>query len=200
MKKMVSINLAGRLFHINEEAYHMLRSYLDAVAEKLPGEEREEILQEIELRVAELLAGMITEKRQVIELEQVKEVIQTLGDPEEFEESAGDKQKTEHSHMRYNKRLYRDPDNRVLGGVCGGLGAYFNIDPVLFRFLFIIVFLVFGAGLIVYLILWLITPEAVTMAQKMEMKGQAFTFDDFKKKARWEYEDVKNQFKRKKGS
>ena len=198
MKKMVSINLAGMLFHINEDAYQMLSSYLESIGQKFPREERQEILQEIEARVAELLSSMVTEKKQVIDLEQVNEVIHILGDPEEFEESRENQSKKEDSTMSHNKRLYRDPDNRVLGGVCGGLGAYFNVDPVLFRLIFIIIFLVFGTGLIIYLVLWLITPEAQTMSQKMEMKGQHFTFDDFKKKARSEYEDMKKNFKGKK--
>jgi len=201
---MVSINLGGKLFHINEDAYQMLSSYLREVGSKFSGNDREEILQEVELRMAELFSGMITDKQQVLNEGQVKEVIGILGDPDDYEgagespgreESAG---REESTGTKFNKRLYRDPDNRVLGGVCGGLGAYFNADPVLFRFLFLIVFLAFGTGLIIYLILWLITPEAITMAQKMEMKGQKFTFDDFKQKARSEYEDVKNHFNRKK--
>jgi phage shock protein PspC (stress-responsive transcriptional regulator) len=198
MKKMVSINLAGKLFHINEDAYQMLSSYLEEVGKRFPGNDREEILQEIELRMAELFSEMITHKQQVINEKQVSEVIGILGDPEDYEGAAENQTREEPSGTKFNKRLYRDPDNRVLGGVCGGLGAYFNADPVLFRFLFLIVFLVFGSGLIIYLILWLITPEAVTMAQKMEMKGQKFTFEDFKQKARSEYEDVKNHFNRKK--
>ncbi|MGM0530975.1 MAG: PspC domain-containing protein [Bacteroidota bacterium] len=100
--------------------------------------------------------------------------------------------------MSNNKRLYRDPENKVLGGVCGGLGWYFNADPVLFRIIFIIIFLVFGSGLLVYLIMWLITPLATNMIQKMEMRGQSFTFSDFKQKARSDYEDMKQNFKRKK--
>lgn len=200
MKKMVSINLAGMLFHINEDAYQKLSAYLESVSRKFPDDERQEVLQEIEARVAELLSGMLTGQKQVVDLQQVDEVIRILGDPEEFEASQQQESKNKESTMSHNKRLYRDPDNRVLGGVCGGLGSYFNIDPVLFRLLFVVIFLVFGTGLIIYLILWLITPEATTMAQKMDMRGQNFTFSDFKKKARSEYEDMKRNFKGKKKS
>jgi len=196
---MVSINLAGMLFHINEDAYQMLSSYLESVGQKFPPEERQDILQEIEARLAELLSGMVTDNKQVIDLDQVKEVIHILGDPEEFEETRENQSKKEEPKMSFNKRLYRDPDNRVLGGVCGGLGAYFNIDPILIRLIFLVIFLAFGTGLIIYLIIWVITPEAVTLSQKMEMKGEHFTFDDFKKKARTEYEDMKKNFKGKKG-
>ncbi len=200
MKKMVSINLSGMLFHINEDAYQILHNYLERLREKLPQAEREDILQEVESRIAELFSGMITPTNQVIQTPQVKEVIQILGEPEDFKQTREENHKTEETTMSHNKRLYRDPDNRVLGGVCGGLGAYFNLDPILFRLLFLVIFLLFGTGLIIYLILWLITPEAITMAQKMEMKGDAFTFDDFKQKARNEYEDMKKHFKGKKGS
>jgi phage shock protein PspC (stress-responsive transcriptional regulator) len=195
MKKMHSVNLAGMLFHINEDAFDMLKSYIDAVEKQFPGEERKEILQEIETRIAELFSEKITERKQVINLADVKEVIDVLGEPEEYESTEGERSNKEERKVHHSKRLYRDPENKVLGGVCGGLGWYFNADPVLFRLLFIIVFLVFGVGLIVYLVLWLITPEANSMAQKMEMKGESFTFSDFKKKARSEYENMKKNFK-----
>lgn len=198
MKKMLSVNLAGMLFHINEDAFEVLKSYLEAVERQFPGNERNEIIQEIETRIAELFSEKITSKKQVINLQDVEEVIGTLGEPEEYGSSEEKNTKREEQKMGYNKRLYRDPENRVLGGVCGGLGWYFNADPVLFRIIFIIIFLVFGTGLLVYLILWLITPRASSITQKMEMRGQSFTFSDFKNKARSEYEDMKQNFKRKK--
>ncbi len=198
MKKMHSVNLAGMLFHITEDAFEMLESYLEAVKKQFPGNERNEILQEIETRVAELFSEKISSKKQVINLQDVEEVIGTLGEPEAYGSEEEQNTRQEERKMRHNKRLYRDPENRVLGGVCGGLGWYFNADPVLFRIIFIIVFLVFGTGLLVYLILWLITPQATSITQKMEMKGESFTFSDFKKKARTEYEDIRQSFKRKK--
>ena len=198
MKKMHSVNLSGMLFHITEDAFETLNSYLEAVENQLPGKERNEILQEIEIRIAELFSEKVTSKKQVINLQDVEEVIETLGEPEEYSEKEEQNTQQEEQKMTHNKRLYRDPDNRVLGGVCGGLGWYFNADPILFRIIFIIIFLVFGTGLLVYLILWLITPQANSIAQKREMKGETFTFSDFKKKARSEYEGIRNNFKRKK--
>ena len=198
MKKMYSVNLAGMLFHINEDAFEMLKSYLEAVEKQFPGNERYEILQEIETRIAELFSEKITSQKQVINLQDVEEVIGTLGEPEAYGSTQEQNTKQGDQKMSNNKRLYRDPENKVLGGVCGGLGWYFNADPVLFRIVFIIIFLVFGSGLLVYLIMWLITPQASSITQKMEMRGQSFTFSDFKQKARSEYEDMKQNFKRKK--
>ncbi|MCF8335286.1 MAG: PspC domain-containing protein [Bacteroidales bacterium] len=198
MKKMLSVNLAGILFHINEDAFEMLKSYLEAVEKQFPVNEKNEIIQEIETRIAELFSEKISSRKQVINLQDVEEVIGTLGEPEEYGTTEEKNTKKEDQNMAHNKRLYRDPENKVLGGVCGGLGWYFNADPVLFRIVFIVIFLVFGTGLLVYLILWLITPQASSITQKMEMKGQSFTFSDFKKKARSEYENMKKNFKTKK--
>ena len=97
--------------------------------------------------------------------------------------------------MEQSKRLYRNPEKRVLGGVCSGLGAYFNTDPLLIRIIFIVVTIIFTSGILVYLIMWMIMPEARTEAQKREMFGENFNFKDFKQKAKSEYEDIKSKFK-----
>jgi len=97
--------------------------------------------------------------------------------------------------MKQPKRLYRNPENRVLGGVCSGLGAYFNADPVLIRIIFILFTVLFASGLLIYLVMWMITPEARTEEQKREMHGEKFNFKDFKQKAKSEYDDIRNNFK-----
>lgn len=97
--------------------------------------------------------------------------------------------------MEQPKRLYRNPENRVLGGVCSGLGAYFNADPVLIRIIFILFTILFASGILIYLVMWMIMPEARTEAQKREMYGEKFNFKDFKQKAKSEYKDIKNNLK-----
>ncbi len=97
--------------------------------------------------------------------------------------------------MKQSKRLYRNTENRVLGGVCSGLGAYFNADPVIIRIIFILFTVIFASGILIYLVMWMITPEARTEEQKREMQGEKFNFKDFKQKAKSEYEDIKNNFK-----
>ena len=74
--------------------------------------------------------------------------------------------------QRLRRRLYRDADSRVLGGVCSGMGAYFNIDVVIFRILFVLSVFMGGAGVLIYIILWIVVPKAKTTAQKLEMKGK----------------------------
>lgn len=190
---MYSINLAGMLFHINKNAYEALNSYLEAIENQFPKEERREIIEEVEARLAELLSEKINGQKQVVSLEDVQEAIGIIGYPEDFSEGSH-QTKTEEKNMKSSKRLYRNPDNRILGGVCAGLGEYFNTEPVLIRLIFIIISLFFASGILIYLILWLVTPEAVTMAQKREMKGEKFDFTHFRKKAKSEYEDIKNNF------
>ena len=100
--------------------------------------------------------------------------------------------------FNYNttKRLYRDSDNRVLGGVCGGLGAYLNTNTIIIRIIFILLaFPGMGSGIIIYLILWIVIPEATTTAQKLEMRGEPITLENIKKAVRDEFENVKRNMK-----
>lgn len=192
---MFSVNLAGMLFHIDSDGYEIVNAYLQEIQNYFPNEEGKEIIQEIEARLAELFTEKINNKKQVISAEDVNEAIEIIGYPEDFSDS-GENNKKEEQNMKGNKRLYRDPDNRILGGVCAGLGAYFNIEPVLIRLIFVLIGLFFASGILIYLILWLVTPEASTLAQKREMRGEKFDFSQFKKRARSEYEDIKNNFKK----
>ncbi|MFO7829936.1 MAG: PspC domain-containing protein, partial [Bacteroidales bacterium] len=111
------------------------------------------------------------------------------------EEPTTEQSKKKSTTYQATKRLYRDPDNRFLGGVCGGLGAYFNIDPIVFRILFILIFFGMGSGLIIYIILWIAMPEAVTTAQKLEMRGEPVTVENIKKAVREEFENVRKNMK-----
>ncbi|MFP4041223.1 MAG: PspC domain-containing protein [Bacteroidales bacterium] len=194
MKQMYSINLSGILFHIEEDAYNTLKTYLEEIGNQFQGEEKNEITEEVEIRMAELFSEKINNQKQVISEEDVKEIIGIIGYPEDFSENHQNKNQEDNT-MKETKRLYRDPDNRILGGVCGGLGAYLNVDPVLIRIIFIIIGLFFASGILIYLILWLVTPLAETLAQKREMRGEKIDFSQFKRKAKSEYEDIKDNFK-----
>jgi phage shock protein PspC (stress-responsive transcriptional regulator) len=168
MDKTISINIGGSLFQVDEEAFHILRDYIQAISNRLrnvPG--GNETIEDIESRIAEIfrsqkgLAGVVTK-------ENVEDMISVIGKPEEFETEP------EMSYSRDEKipkRLYRNPDDMVISGVCGGLGAYFNTDPVLFRILFVIFTLFFATGLFIYLVLWIAVPMAHTDAKKREMYG-----------------------------
>jgi len=173
MKITENINLAGLIFTIDEDALLKLQNYLNAIERYFGAkEEREEIVSDIEARIAELFQTQLNKSREVISMVEVDQVIEILGMPEQF---MGDDE-TKEERSEYNTtlkphKLYRDPDNRILGGVCTGLGEYLNIDPVILRVLFVIfAFIGFGGG-IVYIALWIILPPAISVKDKFEMKG-----------------------------
>ncbi|MEE4198545.1 MAG: PspC domain-containing protein [Bacteroidales bacterium] len=199
MKTTITVNLGGLVFHIDEDAYEMLNTYLIAIEKQFGSEaERQDILADIEARLAELFTEMLKDKRDVIRKEEVSQVIEILGEPEAFTEGEadpGESSRKKSYTYQATKRLYRDPDNRVLGGVCGGLGAYFNIDAIVFRILFILIFFGMGSGLLIYIILWIAIPEAVTTAQKLEMRGEPITIENIKKAVREEFENVRKNMK-----
>ena len=190
MKKTININLAGFVFYIDEDAYEALQKYLNNIRTYLGSTEgREEIIDDIESRIAELFSE---KQKQVITLIEVNEVIEVMGQPEDYmsEEEPEDKAAGQQS----NKRLYRDPDSTVLGGVCSGVGHYLSIDAVWIRLIFLAM-VWSGLSILFYFILWAIIPKAETTAQKLEMKGKAATFSNIEDYVRKGYENVKDDFK-----
>jgi len=200
MKKTLHINLAGFAFNIDEDAFKALEAYLTKVENSfVDKKEAEEIVADIEGRFAELFQNKSISGR-VISLSEVEEVIKTMGEPQEFADEAEEHAETqvnEEPSITYKKRLYRDTDNKVFGGVCGGLGAYFNMDPLVFRVIFFIAFILYGASLPIYLILWIVMPKALTLTQRMEMKGPS-DYENWEQNIRNEYNDVSTRFKQSK--
>ena len=200
MKKTFTINISGSIFHIEEDAFEKLQDYLQRLSQYFGSQTGgQEILQDIESRIAELLQEKITENQEAVTLEWVEEVTERMGKPEDFmdpeqSESAGDAT-PESKGEKIRKRLYRDPENRVLGGVCSGMGTYFNIDPVFIRILFVLlVFLGAGISIIIYLVFWIVVPVARTTAQRLEMKGEEPTISNIQKTIQEEVKDVKDNF------
>jgi len=197
MNKTVTINLSGTIFHIEEHAYKVLEKYLDSIELSLePDDDKQEILQDVELRISELFSEAITGANQVITLKMVEQVVEVLGEPDAFSNGSQEAHSAKSGQHSYTRKLYRDTDNRIAGGVCSGLGAYFSIDPLLFRILFVIFALMAFSGAIIYLILWFVIPEARTTAEKLEMRGRPVTFENIKRSAKAEFEDVKRNFKK----
>ena len=195
MKITVSINLGGYSFNIDEDAYAELKMYLRNLELHFAGEESSsEILSDIETRMAELFRVKITSYKQVINIEDVRQAISVLGTPEDISDSDGPKTRERFSSAGYH-RMYRDPDNRVIGGVCSGMGAYWNIDPVILRIIFIALILAGGVGVIVYLILYIVLPEAKTTAQKIEMKGEPVNIHNIKEAVKNEFDSVRKNMK-----
>ncbi len=202
MKKTFSVNLGNRVYNIDEDAYMHLKDYLDRIESYFSDEkEREDIINDIEMRLSELFSDRLSATKQVVTMIDVHEAIKIMGNPQEI---GGEKNhaEQERSHTSYDRnsgprRLYRDPDNRVIGGVCGGLGAFLNFDPVIIRVLLCILFFVFGVGLFIYLILWIVVPEARTTAQKLEMRGDSVNASNIGNFFREEFDSVKKSFKKK---
>jgi phage shock protein PspC (stress-responsive transcriptional regulator) len=198
MKKAIKINLHGLIFHIDDDAYEKLKSYLDTIGRHFSNkQESDEIIKDIESRIAELFQERITAESQVITLKIVNEVIDIMGNPEDIADSGEGAEDSHSFHESYttSKRLYRDPENSVVGGVCGGLSAYFRVDPIIFRLLFVIFFFAGGASILVYIILWIVLPKAESAAQKLEMRGEKVNVSNLEKKIREEYDTVKDNVK-----
>jgi len=195
MKITVSINLGGYSFNIDEDAYTELKRYLKNLEFHFAEEESSsEILSDIESRMAELFRGKLTAYKHVITIDDVNQVISVLGTPEDISDnekrSAGDKFSTPGYH-----RMYRDPDRRIIGGVCSGMGAYWNIEPWLVRVIFLILAMVGGLGILIYLILYIVLPEAKTTAQKIEMKGDPVNIHNIKESVKKEFDTVTKKMK-----
>lgn len=197
MKKTFTINISGTIFHIEEDAYEVLQKYLVNLKNHFgAGEEGKEIIADIEARIAEIFSEKSTEKK-VITPDMVSEVVSMMGTPEDFMEEETEEEEDHTGDQKRKRRLYRDPEHRVLGGVCSGMGAYFNMDPVILRIIFAILFFAtFPAAMIAYIILWIAVPKAITTAQRLEMRGQEATVKNIEKSIKEEVKEVKESYKK----
>lgn len=205
MKKTFTINISGSVFHIDEDAFEKLQRYLQMLNRHFgTALEGQEILQDIEARIAELLIEKTANKTQVVTDEMVNEVIARMGQPEDFNESVEEEpharphtESAQAAEQPVRRRLYRDGESRVLGGVCSGLGAYFNIDVVILRVIFVLLFFLgVGASLLLYIILWIVVPKAKTTAQRLEMKGKEATVSNIEKSIREEVKEIGDNYNR----
>jgi phage shock protein PspC (stress-responsive transcriptional regulator) len=195
MKITVSINLGGYFFNIDEDAYAELKMYLRNLELHFAKEESSsEILSDIETRMAELFRTKLTSYKQVINIDDVRQTIAVLGTPEDISDNDGTSSRDKFSSPGYH-RMYRDPDHRIIGGVCAGMGAYWDIDPVIIRVIFIALILAGGIGAMVYLILYIVLPEARTTAQKIEMKGEPVNIHNIKEAVKKEFDSVRKNMK-----
>jgi phage shock protein PspC (stress-responsive transcriptional regulator) len=197
MNKTININLGGIFFHIDELAYQKLKHYLDAIRRSLSDDPqgRDEILNDIELRIGELLSERIKNERQVINEADIDEVTKIMGKPEDYlvDEELFEDQPTYKSTS--SKKLFRDSDDKFLGGVCAGLAHYFGIDTLWVRLLWLILVFFFGTGILLYIILWILIPQAETTAEKLQMKGEPVNISNIERKIREEFKDVTSRVK-----
>lgn len=207
MKKTLTVNLGGIVFNIDEDAYQLLDKYLINLRSHFKKqEEKDEIMNDIEMRISELFSERISMGYQVITIEDVEEVIKRMGKPEEIfdndyiseETPAGDSDKEKKDEKAeketkntYRKRLMRDPDERILGGVSGGIAAYLSVDVTAVRLVFILLlFFFFRITIPIYLILWLVMPMARTAMDKLQMRGEKVDIENIGKTVTEGFESV----------
>lgn len=184
MNKTIIININGTVFHIEEDAYEILKAYMTNVKRHfMNSADSLEITTDIENRIAEMFNEiLLKEGKQVVVDTDVQSVIDQMGHVEDFEEFADDSNDGNNT-FNYNtgeRRLFRDPDDRIISGVCAGIANYFNMQPVWIRLAFALTFFFFGTGLLLYIILWIVIPQAVTRADRMAMRGLRPDLQGFK--------------------
>ena len=198
MNKTVNINLANTFFHIDEEAYNRLRRYLEAIKRSFAGTSGSgEIIADIEARIAELFHEKMKNDRQVITQKEVDEVISIMGQPEDYmidEDIFEDEPRPKATPTRV-KKLYRDIDNKYIGGVCAGLEHYLGFDALWIRLIFIFLAVSTGFGFIAYFLLWILVPEAVSTSQKLDMTGEPVNISNIERKVKEGFDDVAEKVK-----
>lgn len=213
MKQTVNINLGGMPFIIDEDAYRMLDSYLNDVKVVFSSQEGcDEIVADMESRIAEILSAEMNGHR-VVTANQIAEIIDRIGSVSTLSEEMGvqiddsnnESGTNENVEIReeiitpppapekIKKRLYRDPDNKIFGGVCSGIGAYFNIDPTWIRLAVVLLFFCSYSSLaIIYIILWIVVPEANTASEKLQMRGEMLSLQNIGNQIKETYYDTKS--------
>ena len=208
MKETIKVNLGQRLFDLDTDAYDALKKYLDSLKQyfKKSPDEADEILQDIEQRMADILEEKSGNSKQVVTLEDITNLINMMGTTEEFDPGADnveekatsindEKGAFPGSNNKNRHRLYRDIENNIFGGVCRGMAAYFDIDPIWVRLAWVLLFFLKGIGLLAYLILWLVVPAARTTAQKLEMNGIPINVENIEQAVKDEFKKVKENFR-----
>ena len=204
MNKTVTINISGIIFHIEEDAYNTLSKYLLTLKgyfSKADG--GNEIMSDIESRIAEMLQSKTSAIKQVVLMADVDFVMESMGKPEEFGGDSSDSSSTENNFdqsengtIEVKKRLYRDGDSKVLGGVCSGIGHYFGFDPVWLRIALALLLVFAGTGVLIYIILWIAIPEAKTTTERLAMKGEKADINNISKAVKEEAEHLKKRMEK----
>jgi phage shock protein PspC (stress-responsive transcriptional regulator) len=195
MKKTIHINVSGQLFHVDEDAFEKLSAYLKSLELSLQQQDGgQEIYSDLEARVAELFHEKLSTKSQIVSIEMVQAVIDQIGTPEEMLGASTGESQQEHQESTHvtSRRLYRDGEDKMIGGVAAGIAAYFNIDPTVVRVLAAILILS-GVGFGIYLLLWIVIPEAKTPAERLKMKGEPVNLKNLQDQASQEFNEIKSR-------
>lgn len=194
MKQTVTINLAGIVYHIDDDAYETLNTYLKSIESHLEeSDSKDEIMQDIEARIAELFSQHLKFGHiEVVNINLVNDVTAQLGTPEMITEGEEASETAEETRAAENvteqptakpllkRKFFRDTDNQIIGGVCAGLAQLIGIDTIWVRLIFLALFFLEGTGFFIYLLLWIIVPAANTAARRLEMRGIEPSADNIK--------------------
>lgn len=189
MKKVLNVGIGGVSFSLDEDAYERLSAYLANFRSRLSGQDNvkpEEVMEDLEERVAEILMSKLDSSSQVVSLDMVEKIVMQLGMPDGSTEPGTkhyDREETRKESVRH--KFYRDIDGRKVAGICSGLSLYFNVDVFVFRILFVILFVCAASGLLIYMIFWIAAPKAVTPLQKCELRGIPATAENMSKFSRY---------------
>ena len=200
MNKTVNINLAGMVFHINEDAFEILNNYLNTLKNHFKNEESaDEILKDIEGRIAELFTERLNNK-EAVSLTDINEVITIMGEPSQYDDEIEQEKPQEEQHkkedLRKGKRrkVFRDEEGRMIGGVCSGMANYFDISVFWSRIIFFFLLFIMGPGApFIYIMLWIALPSAKTTAEKLEMKGEKVNINNIEKNIKDELNIIENK-------
>lgn len=202
MKQVINITLGGRVFAIEQDAYDNLSVYLEEIKANLTeSDDAKEIVGDIEAAIAEKFIARNRSEKLAVTSDDVKTIVSELGSPADFKDEAGAEAEPEpaatHAESTATttatgpkKRLYRDTDDVVIAGVASGLANYFAIDPVIVRLLFVFGTLLNGFGIVVYVVLWLVVPKAVTTAEKYAMRGEQVTLREISERVKKNLDDI----------
>lgn len=199
MKKVITIQLGGIKYQIEDDAYSQLFQYLESIkAHYQHSTDGNEIANDIEFRISEMILSKIS-KDGTINLAIVNEIISIMGLPNDFDKSKSDSTSNFNFDKQYanntqnasvKRKLYRDAENRVIGGVCSGIATYLSVEPWIIRFLWLASMFIGGFGFVLYIIFWIVLSKAITPSQKLEMRGEPVNFQNL-------YQDFENTFKQK---
>lgn len=192
MKRTLNINIGNSLIHIEEDAYEILTSYLNDIKSHFAKNADDfEIVTDIENRIAEMFREILhAQQKQAINIADVKVIIAQMGTVEDFKSSEeNDGEQFTSSYSSGIKRLYRDTDQGMIAGVCSGLGHYLDIEDRWIRLFALLSIFAGGAGVVAYLVMWIIVPRAQTRSEKMYMKGEAINLQGFIKNFQEEIEN-----------
>lgn len=181
MKKTINVAIGGCSFIIDDDAYETLNAYLERFRGALDNSSsRNDVMDELERRIADMLKTELA-GREVVNKATAEEVISQLGYPEGYKEKAEESHKDTYTNDNPVKKLYRDPDDKKIAGVCSGVALFLGVDVTLIRIIFLVGLICGSAGFWIYLVIWIAAPEARTAAEKCELRGIPATAENIRR-------------------